>query len=183
MRMVLRFMALLLILVSSIGLVGCAVPGRQEHISREKAIEVALKEVDANLLAVREATFVAKYQLEGKETPVWRVAFQTKAEKSPQATYFVHAVTAKVVWMENPPNPGAGTYIGRERAIEIASKEVDAKTLAVKEATLVEKFQVDGKEVPAWRVDFVTKAEQKPQSSYFVHAVTGEVVWFKNANE
>jgi Zn-dependent metalloprotease len=180
MRKVLLFVAMLL-MTCLVGLVGCATPGRQAYITKEKAIEVASKEVNANLLEVREATFVEKYQLEGKETPVWRVAFQTKAEKSLQATYFVHAETAKVVWVENPPSPGTGSYLSRERAIEIASKEVDAKILTVKEATLVEKFQYDGKEVPAWRVDFVTKAEQKPQSSYFVHAVTGEVVWFQNA--
>jgi hypothetical protein len=77
------------------------------YISREKAIDSALKRVDTATLEVKESGLNEKFSVYGKELAVWRVSFQTKDEQKPQVTYFVDALTGEIFWSENPPGQGA----------------------------------------------------------------------------
>lgn len=68
--------------------------------------------------------------------------------------------------------------ISRQQAIQAASRQVG--DLKVREATFVESYPIDGKGVPVWRVQFQEQGQQQPQATYFVDALTGEVVWVEN---
>lgn len=76
--------------------------------------------------------------------------------------------------------PSSPPYITREQAIAVASQQVDTRTLEIRAADLVEKFAVGDGERPVWRVAYQTRDQQRLQATYYVDAVTGEVVWMTN---